>query len=127
MRHANYRFASAEALGRNLLNTEVDIVLESSRRLYIGEAKYLSGFGADGRLVLVHQLIRQFVMARALVDVADKNVDVVPFVVVMDHGNARRSDQIRFMIDRGWMAESHILTWDEVTALAATTADAPGE
>ena len=67
----NYRICSnsyQEQLFTNLLNTEIDIVLETPGFLYIGEAKFKSNFDANGNLVLVHQLIRQYVMATALVD-----------------------------------------------------------
>ena len=61
----NYSFEedTAGKLYTNLHNTEIDIVLETPRRLYIGEAKSEMSFGADGSLVLVHQLIRQYVAA----------------------------------------------------------------
>ena len=67
-------------LGNNLVNTEIDIVLQSPNHLFIGEAKHEMTFGANGRLVLVHQLIRQYVMAKILMDrlesdgLAKKNV-----------------------------------------------------
>lgn len=114
----------------NLLNTEIDIVLESPERLYIGEAKYKSGFHADGKLVLVHQLVRQYVIAKVLVDVLGCDRKVVPFVVVegvtagpgysrTSGGPAERSKQVRFMVDQCWMDPRNRLTWDEVAALAS--------
>ena len=45
-------------LTNNLANTEIDVVLESPNYLFIGEAKHEMSFGADGDLVLVHQLMR---------------------------------------------------------------------
>ena len=45
-------------LGNNLVNTEIDVVLETPKCLFIGEAKAESTFGTDGSDVLVHQLIR---------------------------------------------------------------------
>ena len=115
----NYDVSSEEhgtRLLNNLLNTEVDIVLESPGRLYIGEAKCQSGFHADGNHVLVHQLVRQYVMARVLVDVAGGGREVVPFVVTRE---CPRFDQVRFMIERGWMEAGNCLTWEEVAALAS--------
>ena len=41
----------------------IDIVLETTDRLFIGEAKLESTLGSDSDHVLVHQLIRQYVMA----------------------------------------------------------------
>lgn len=111
-------------LANNLLNTEIDIVLQTPNRLYIGEAKYSSGFHADGSLVLVHQLVRQYVTATVLVDVADAGREVVPFVVT---AKIPRSDQVRFMVDRGWMDEGNCLTWDDVAALVCGQAGAAPE
>lgn len=47
----NYDFSSdhTELLVSNLVNTEIDIVLESSQKLYIGEAKFKSGFEVCAR------------------------------------------------------------------------------
>ena len=57
----------------NILNTEIDIVLETPTHLFIGEAKHEMGFGADANLVLVHQLIRQYVVATILLKLLDCN------------------------------------------------------
>ena len=100
----------------NLLNTEIDVMLESPGRLYIGEAKYKSGFHADSKLVLVHQLVRQYVTAKVLVDVAGSKQEVVPFVITENSrrfGRSRRPDQMRFMMDRYCLKAGNCLTWDE--------------
>lgn len=115
---------SARKLHTNLVNTEIDIVLESKTHLFIGEAKHESAFGADGNLVLAHQLIRQYVMARILVvlqggDDADK--DVVPFVVWDKPQRGRQPLQLQFMIEQGWMDSRNILSWAEVEKLARDT------
>ena len=67
----------------------IDIVLETTNRLFIGEAKLESALGSDSDHVLVHQLIRQYVMAHILLDVLVNRAvydsrEVVPFVVVED-------------------------------------------
>ena len=46
-------------LVNNLSNTEIDVVLESPKHLFIGKAKHKMSFNGNGILVLVHQLIRQ--------------------------------------------------------------------
>ncbi len=71
-----------DALFNNLSHTEIDIVLESPNHLFIGEAKHESGFNTDGT-ILVHQLIREYVMARILVEHLGYRKGVVPFVVGM--------------------------------------------
>lgn len=98
----------------NLTNTEIDIVLESPDHLYIGEAKFLSSFDADGNLVLVHQLVRQYVMATVLLDVLGCSREVVPFVVTDKTyavDSTRCPHQLKFMVSQGWMDEAHFLTW----------------
>ena len=134
----NYDIASDDRRARlvaNLVNTEIDIVIVSPERLYIGEAKFKSGFHASGELVLVHQLVRQYVTARVLVDVLKSSRTVVPFVVT--EGTARRSGsrvdadeqvprshQVRFLIDQDWMNTGNCLTWDDLTRLASERPDA---
>ena len=67
-------------LSDNLRNTEIDIVLQTPKHLFIGEAKHEEdGFGTDGSYILVHQLIRQYVMAEILVDLTHSDKQVVPF------------------------------------------------
>ena len=116
----NYEISSDTYRSRlvtNLVNTEIDIVLESPGRLYIGEAKSESNFHADGKLVLVHQLVRQYVMASVLVDVLRCSREIVPFVVV-DRTRGSWPHQVQFMIAQRWMSEDNCLTWDDLQAMA---------
>ena len=103
-------------LTNNLANTEIDVVLESPSCLFIGEAKHEMSFGADGALVLVHQLVRQYVTARILVEYlpGQSKKKVVPFVVCDDAANIMNSSQVRFMIGQGWLEETNILPWHEI-------------
>ena len=107
-------------LFQNLRNTEVDIVLEDSESLFIGEAKHEMGFGADGKLILVHQLVRQYVMARILVELSvdTEKKKVVPFVVGDDVKKVRQFNQIRFMVNQGWLQEENVLNWQEIREIA---------
>lgn len=107
-------------LFQNLRNTEVDIVLEDSESLFIGEAKHYMGFGADGKLILVHQLVRQYVMARILVELSvdTEKKRVVPFVVGDDVKNLMQFNQIRFMINQGWLQEENVLSWQEIREIS---------
>ena len=122
----NYRLAGAdqeEKLFNNLRNTEIDIVLESPNHIFIGEAKCESGFGRDGKLILVHQLIRQYVMATLLVGhifqtkQVHKTKQVVPFIVTDKEKlkSIHNSAQVKFMICKGWLKEENILSWDCIT------------
>lgn len=106
----NYDTSDTEGIYRNLYNTEIDIVLESRHAQFIGEAKGEMSLGADGRLVLAHQLIRQYVMANILVDLTGKPKRVVPFVV----GCNERQRQVQFMLEQGWMEQCHILKWEDI-------------
>ncbi len=105
---------SRESLFDNLRNTEFDIVIESPNHLFIGEAKGEMGFGAQGRLVLVHQLIRQFVTARILLAHLKRKKTVVPFIVRDKLHSKRHAVQVQFMLDRCWMKKENILSWSTV-------------
>ena len=121
LRPGNYDVSTEDwkiNLGNNLVNTEIDIVLESPNYLFIGEAKGEMSFGADGSLVLVHQLIRQYVMARILTDRLECRKEVVPFVVGGEAKHLKNSRQVDFMIRQGWMKEENVLEWDQVKDLA---------
>ncbi len=102
-----------ESLCNNLINTEIDIVIETPDHLFIGEAKHESNFGANSELVLVHQLVRQYVMAKILVGLRKCEKEVIPFIV----GGSKNNHQIQFMICQGWMVEDNILCWEEIKAL----------
>ncbi len=103
----------------NLLNTEIDIVLETPRHFYVGEAKKESSFGATGGYVLVHQLIREYVMASVLLNLKGISKKVVPFLVVDEKKRASvmRHGQVRFMMRQGWLKEANVLTWAYIERL----------
>ena len=110
-----------ESLYNNLVNTEIDIVLETPKHLFIGEAKHEMTFGANGSLVLVHQLIRQYVMAKILVDLAvesdDPKKEVVPFVVGDNIEELKKKHQVKFMLAQRWLKKENILSWDCIKEL----------
>ena len=113
-----------------MTNTEIDIVLETPERLYIGEAKFKSGFNANGSLVLVHQFVRQYVMATVLLDVLGCTRKVVPFVVTerpYPADSTRCPHQVKFVVRQGWMDDTHILTWEILAKLASGQASAGEE
>lgn len=105
------------SLASNLFHTEIDIVLESPSHLFIGEAKHLSPLGASSDNVLTHQLIRQYVMARILVELRGTEHTVVPFVVSDGGTDVEDSSQVQFMLKRGWLREANILQWSDIEAL----------
>ena len=111
----------ATKLSNNLINTELDIVLETPNQLYIGEAKDESGFHADGKLVLVHQLIRQYVVANILLKFVGCKKKVVPFVVGNDPEALKKRRQVDFMIQQDWMTEGNVLSWAEVEKLSGAS------
>ena len=111
---------SKKGLWDNLYNTEIDIVLETPSRLFIGEAKGEEALGARGRYVLVHQLIRQYVTANILLHVMEIRKKIVPFMVVDEdkRGRVLKQGQVRFMIDcKGWLEEKNVLTWGDIRSL----------
>ena len=129
-RNYNAEGQNAKKLADHFKNTEFDIVLETSEHLFIGEAKDESSFGTDGKLVLVHQLIRQYVIAQILMDLVaetDKRPlkSIVPFVIAprgKKLDSLERTAQIRFMThypkeEEPCLKKSNILSWKELTSL----------
>ncbi len=112
-----------DKLYNNLLHTEIDIVLETPSNLYIGEAKHEENFGANADLVLVHQLIRQYVTARILADHKNEKKDIVSFVVVdkEKYCSVMKTAQVRFMIQQDWMRKENVLTWEDIKQTACGT------
>ncbi len=122
-----------EKLFSNMRRTEVDIVLTTDKRVYIGEAKYESRFDSDGDNVLVHQLIRQYVVARVMVEIHPewKGKEIIPFIVCETGTKKRIFDsldspnqngrflQVRFMIEEMKVLKpGNILTWKDIKDIA---------
>ena len=105
---------SGSRLTNNVLGTEIDVVLETPDDLLIGEVKHEATFGADGKLVLVHQLVRQFVTATILLHLSGEDKKVVPFVVGDSADYLKNTSQVRFMLCQGWLKEFNILEWGDV-------------
>ena len=114
-----------ETLFNNLSGTEIDVVLETPHHLFIGEAKHESKFKGRGKLVLVHQLIRQYVLGTILVNLvaAVQNSTpkkVIPFVVGDNIANSRKFHQVDFMIEQhncnrfpgDWLKDQNVLSWN---------------
>ena len=106
-------------LANNLYHTEIDIVLDSPNHLFIGEAKHEMDFHANSKLILVHQLVRQYVMTKILVDLKHVNKKVVPFIVVDNKENIKLKHQVQFMLKQGWMDENNVLEWNDIRDLAS--------
>ena len=111
---------SQSKLYKNLGNTEIDIVLQTQDYLFIGEAKGESDIKGKSSYVLVHQLIRQYVMAKMLVDLTepgkDKKKEIVPFIVCDSEKlkSIKNHSQVNFMIWQGWLDKRNIFTWETV-------------
>ena len=120
----------------NLIHTEIDIVLKTPGHLFIGEAKGETTFRPEKKYVLMHQLIRQYVMATILICCLNSNKKVVPFVVGDDrdnltetHTNQKHIQQVNFMIQQhnsgrnpgDWLKAENVLSWDYIEELAAST------
>ncbi len=112
-------------LFRNVRNTQIDVVLETERYLFIGEAKHLMPLEANGSLVLVHQLIRQYVMVKILLkliklrDRLDNSPEkkIVPFLVCDDVDDLAPTAQVRFMIHEGWLRDGLVMNWGAIHLL----------
>ncbi len=110
---------NTDKLSENLNNTEFDIVMGSPGHLLVGEAKHESDLGASGNLVLVHQLIRQYVTAKVVVELTGKQAKIVPFVVADSEGLASKANtvQVQFMVKQGWLKEENVLSWEQIEQL----------
>ncbi len=97
----------------NIRNTEIDIVIATANTLFIGEVKDTQTFGAKGSLVLAHQLLRQYITARMLVDEMEKEMRVIPFIL-SDSKRTLKNGQVRLMLALGYLDESRIFTWDDL-------------
>ena len=119
LKRCNY-MASEETqkdLYNNLRNTEIDIVLETPMHLFIGEAKHESKFGGDGKLILVHQLIRQYITATILLAIAGQDKCVVPFVVADEIDSVNNTAQVQFMAEQCWLKRENVLSWRDIDAI----------
>ena len=110
-------------LYKNLLYTEVDIVLQTPRHLCIGEAKWKSPLDAKSDYVLVHQLLRQYVMARVLVALTDSHKDIIPFVV--GDFTSKPDQQVKFMLEMGYLRERNVLSWKDLSKILGTEKTSP--
>jgi len=122
LRYKNYNPSASgwlTSLFNNLRNTEVDVVVESPDTLFVGEAKHEMSFGANSDHFLVHQLIRQYVMATILVEISPESQGkkVIPFVVGDDFTRLIQSTQVTFLMSQGWLRAANVLTWDEIELL----------
>lgn len=116
-----------EKLYNNLRNTEVDIVLQTATHLCIGEAKLTQRFGANSTHVLVHQLIRQYVMAKILVELTGCKRKIVPFVVGDCREGLMKDGQVQFMIKAEYLHSRNVLSWSDLSKILATVENASCE
>ena len=116
---------SAETLRSNLLSTEIDIVLETPSHLFIGEAKHKSGLDAKSSYILVHQLIRQYVLAKMLLTILGDHREIVQFVVGTEVENLKKNEQVLFVEKQRWLKEDNILSWDCVKAITEPSPETP--
>ena len=116
-RRNNTKAPSLEALKSNLHSTEIDIVLETNSHLFIGEAKHKSRLDAKSSYILVHQLIRQYVLAKMMLTILGDHREIVQFVVGTEVENLKKNGQVLFVEKQGWLKENNILSWDCVKAI----------
>ncbi|MBL7119223.1 MAG: hypothetical protein ISS53_00905 [Dehalococcoidia bacterium] len=111
---------SSRQLYNNLFNTEIDIVMSTPGYLLIGEAKHEETFGADSQHVLVHQLVRQYVMASILVNTIGDNCrneakkEIIPFVVCDCPSKTTKTAQVQFLHYMKWLCLKNVIPWEDV-------------
>ena len=115
----NYDPSLEGDLFNNLRHTEIDIAIISGKHLILGEAKHQSSLDAKSSYVLVHQLIRQRVMAQILLRVSGADLEITHFLV----GDKKRLDtmknrvQVKFMEKQKWLKPENVLSWDDIEQL----------
>lgn len=109
----NSDMQSKKRLFANVSNTEIDVVLEAPGFLLIGEVKAEQTFGAASKHILVHQLIRQYVMASIVLEMRAERKDfkLIPFVI---GDNTKQTAQVACMRYLGYLPEANIITWEEL-------------
>lgn len=110
-----YTAHDRDKLFNELRNTEIDAVIFTRSRIYMGEAKRKEKLGFNGRNILAHQIIRQRVMVEILKALTGDKREVVPFVVC-DRSKMRsigRMEQVKALeILDGRVP--HITCWQDV-------------
>ncbi len=70
---------------------------------------------------MVHQLIRQYVMATMLIDKLCEDKKAIPFVVGPNAQKLIRHQQVKFMIHQGWLNPDNVLSWVDIEKLAGVS------
>ena len=104
---------TSKKLFNNLLHTEIDIILETNDNIYIGEVKDSQNFDAKSKYVLVHQLLRQYVMVSMLVDEINVYKNLVPFIIGNDD-SIKRKGQVYLMKRLGYLKSNNVLCWPDI-------------
>jgi len=110
----NYIFNYKKDLFNNLRCTEIDVVLECDGYFLIGEAKDEESFGSNSNHILCHQLIRQFVMAKVVIECLGREIKIIPFIIVPDIVAAKNKGQVKLMQELGWLEEKNVLSWNMI-------------
>lgn len=116
--------SSKTILYHHIHGSETDVVLEAPGYLFVGEAKYGGTFHDYGNKVLVHQMIRQYVIASIILKVLKMDtVAIVPFFVGSDDDveQLKNKGQINFMVKQGWIYRQNILSWGDIERLVRAT------
>jgi hypothetical protein len=81
--------------------------------MLIGEVKHTQTFGADSKLIIVHQLVRQYIMASILAEELSQHKNekciVIPFVIA--DSNAIKTGQVKLLQYLGWLNINNLLPW----------------
>ena len=120
----NYNVSEKSGIGmlyHHLHGGEADVVLEAPGYLFIGEAKFEGEFNDYGKRVLVHQLVRQYVVATIFLEImaqayerqAANQIVVIPFVAGDNDSveSLKKKEQVNFMVKQGWLNPGNFLSW----------------
>ena len=113
----NYETSASDFESRlfnNLRSTEIDIVITSNRYILIGEAKCDEDLGADSRLFLTHQLIRQYIKTDIICKIMGAEVKIIPFIVCKDIEKVKNKSQVKLMIEKFGLDPRNIFHWNDL-------------
>ncbi len=111
----NNYLSNHEKFFSNFVNTEIDVVIETPSHFLIGENKSEMSFGANSKDCFVHQLIRQYAMAKVLLKLVNCEKQLIPFVI---GDNVIKSGQVTLMEDLGLLNKKNVFSWNDIKIIS---------
>jgi len=116
----NYNSNCIKSLFSNMKNQEIDIVIETPKQIFIGEAKYTTkGFSDNKKYFLPHQFIRQYVTTKLLLNHKQVKKEVIQFLVCEKKTVKKFEEdpQVLFMKKYYKFKLKRIIPWEDIELL----------